>query len=97
MVLDDIARRPDAVVISCAAAQTDVLGHGDLHMVDEVREGLRRNRQIETVIAAGATFLIEGLQRLLELLKGLVVIETALYEPDSLGKAIPHMLTKRSA
>lgn len=179
MVLDDIARRPDAVVISCAASQTDVLGHGDLHMVDEVRvpdgvkqlvgepqrqdvlhrllaevvvdaedrllgenlvdhrielagagqivaeglldhhappravhglrqarfgqlladggEGIRRNRQIETVIAAGATFLIEGLQRLLELLEGRVVIETALHEPDSLGKAIPHMLTKRRA
>lgn len=49
------------------------------------------------MIAAGATFLIEGLQRLLELLEGRVVIETALHEPDSLGKAIPHMLTKRRA
>ena len=36
MVLDDVACRADAVVVAGAAAHADVLGHGDLHVVDEV-------------------------------------------------------------
>ncbi len=36
MVLDDVARRADAVVVAGTAADADVLGHGDLHVVDVV-------------------------------------------------------------
>ena len=36
MVLDDVARGADAVVVAGAAADADVLGHGDLHVVDVV-------------------------------------------------------------
>lgn len=36
VVLDDVARRADAVVVPGPAADADVLGHGDLHVVDVV-------------------------------------------------------------
>ncbi len=36
VVLDHVARRADAVVVAGAAADADVLGHRDLHVVDEV-------------------------------------------------------------
>ena len=36
VVLDDVARGADAVVVAGAAADADVLGHGDLHVVDVV-------------------------------------------------------------
>ena len=36
VVLDDVARRADAVVVAGATAEADVLGHGDLHVVDVV-------------------------------------------------------------
>src|SRR5665647_93328 len=36
MVLDDIARGADAVVVAGSAAYADVLGHRDLHVVDIV-------------------------------------------------------------
>ncbi|SKV43720.1 Uncharacterised protein [Mycobacteroides abscessus subsp. massiliense] len=49
------------------------------------------------MIAAGAAFLVERLQGLLELLEGLVIIETALHEPDSFGKTVPDVLTERGA
>ncbi|GAA3069071.1 hypothetical protein GCM10020000_61920 [Streptomyces olivoverticillatus] len=35
VVLDDVTGGADAVVVARAAADADVLGHGDLHMVDE--------------------------------------------------------------
>ena len=35
VVLDDVPGRADAVVVAGAAADADVLGHGDLHVVDE--------------------------------------------------------------
>ena len=34
MILDDVPGRPDAVVVPRAAADADVLGHRDLHVVD---------------------------------------------------------------
>jgi hypothetical protein len=34
VVLDDVAGRADAVVVARASADADVLGHGDLHVVD---------------------------------------------------------------
>ena len=37
MVLDDVAGGADAVVVAGAAADADVLGHRDLHVVDVVR------------------------------------------------------------
>ena len=36
VVLDDVARRADAVVVAGTAADADVLGHRDLHVVDVV-------------------------------------------------------------
>ena len=36
VVLDDVARGADAVVVAGPAADADVLGHGDLHVVDVV-------------------------------------------------------------
>jgi hypothetical protein len=36
VVLDDVAGGADAVVVARAAADADVLGHGDLHVVDVV-------------------------------------------------------------
>ena len=36
MVLDHVAGGADAVVVAGAAADADVLGHGDLHVVDVV-------------------------------------------------------------
>ena len=36
MVLDDVACGADAVVVSGAPGHADVLGHGDLHMVDVI-------------------------------------------------------------
>ena len=36
MVLDDVPGRADAVVVAGPAADPDVLGHGDLHVVDVV-------------------------------------------------------------
>ena len=36
VVLDHVARGADAVVVAGAAADADVLGHGDLHVVDVV-------------------------------------------------------------
>jgi hypothetical protein len=36
VVLDDVAGGADAVVVPGAAADADVLGHGDLHVVDVV-------------------------------------------------------------
>ena len=36
VVLDDVAGGADAVVVAGAAADADVLGHGDLHVVDVV-------------------------------------------------------------
>lgn len=36
MVLDDVSGGTDSVVVAAAAAETDVLGHRDLHTVDVV-------------------------------------------------------------
>ena len=36
MVLDQVAQRAGALVVAGAAADPDVLGRGDLHVVDEV-------------------------------------------------------------
>ena len=36
MVLDDVARCADAVVVTCTASHADILGHGDLHMVNVI-------------------------------------------------------------
>ena len=37
VVLDDVTGGADAVVVAAATAEPDVLGHGDLHVVDVVR------------------------------------------------------------
>ncbi len=55
MVLDDVARGADAVVVARAASDADVLGHRDLHVVDVVRvpdglEHLVREAQGEEVL-----------------------------------------------
>ena len=179
MVLDDVAGGADAVVVAAAAAESDVLGHGDLHVVDVVgvpdrlvqlvgepqrqdvlngllaqvvvdaehrllgedavddavefsalcrswpngfsmttrlqrpsgllaspdclqlfahhRERLRRDRQVERVIAAGAPLGVQLVQRLGELLERRVVVEGALHEPDPLGQPVPDLLAERGA
>ena len=55
-------------------------------------EGLRRDRQIERVIAACAAVGVEFLQRLGESAERLLVVECALDEPDPLGQPVPHLL-----
>src|SRR5660398_20466 len=44
VVLDDVSRGADAVVVARAAADADVLGHGDLHVVHVlgVPDGLKQ-------------------------------------------------------
>jgi hypothetical protein len=46
MVLDDVARRTDSVVVPGPALDADVLGHRDLHMVDEVRVPYRLEKLV---------------------------------------------------
>ena len=55
MVLDDVAGSADAVVVAGPPADADVLGHGDLHVVDVVGvphrlEHLVREAQGEQVL-----------------------------------------------
>ena len=174
MVLDHVTGRADPVVIAAPSAKADVLGHGDLHVVDEVGvpyrfvqlvgepqrqdvldgflaevvvdakhrllgehavdhsvelfgalqvvaerflddhptpaavlgtcqprllqllahhlEGLRRNRQVERVIAVGAALGVKLLQRLGQPLECLLVVECAPYEPNALGQPVPDLL-----
>ncbi len=179
MVLDDVAGGTDTVVVAAPPAETDVLGHGDLHAVDvvrvqhrlehlvgeaqcqevldrllaqvvvdaehrrlrehavdhsvellgalevvterlldhhpapaalrlvgqpgfrqllaDLRERLRRDRQVERVIAAGAALDVEFVQGLLEAFERGVVVESALYEPEPLRQAVPDLLAERRA
>ena len=46
VVLDDVAGRTDAVVVAGAGTDADVLGHGDLHMVDVVRVPQRLEHRV---------------------------------------------------
>ena len=53
----------------------------------DLLEGLRRDRQVERVVTAGAAVLVEFSDRLTEPLKGGVVVELALHKTDALGRA----------
>jgi hypothetical protein len=174
VILDDVAGRADAVVVAGATADTDVLGHGDLDVVDVVavpdgleelvgeadgqevldgllaqvvvdpedrvrrehslddrvefaggfevvaerllddhappravgagrhpgtlqlsaygREGARRDREIEGVVAAGSAALVEFGESLGQPVEGVVVIETARHKAQALGEATPDLL-----
>ena len=55
VVLDDVAGRADAVVVAGPAADADVLGHGDLHVVDVVaRSRSARTAGWRTAAPAGS-------------------------------------------
>ncbi len=182
VVLDDVACRADAVVVARAAADADVLGHRDLHVVDVVgvpdrlvqlvgeaqredvlhrllaevvvdaedrvgREGdlergvqltrrlqiaaerlldddatprvgvvgpvvdksgvlqllrddgevARRDREVERVVAHGAAFDVELLDRLAQPAERVVVAELAGDEADALQQLLPRLLTERRA
>ena len=174
VVLDHVAGRADAVVVPGPAADPDVLGHGDLHVVDVAAvpdrlvhlvgeaqrqdvlhrllaevvvdaehrlrredrrptiafssralarswpngfsittrrqagrpppesdrpdslelldhggEGLRRDRQVERVVAAGAALGVELVDAVGQLVERRVVVELAGHEPDALAELLP--------
>ena len=172
MVLDDVARGTDPVVVARTTPDADVLGHRDLHVVDVVgvpdrsehlvreaqREDVldrllgsgrcgtrrraehgrhdvagsraeggrarradhdapprprrcaepragqlathdgelaRRDREVERVVAARATPLVELEDRLGELVEGVVVVEGPLDEADALLEVTPRLLAER--
>ena len=65
-----------------------------LELPDDVTEELRRDRQVERVVAAGAALLVELLDGALELPERLVVGEVAGHEPDTLGELLPDLLAE---
>ena len=68
-----------------------------LELADHVAEELRRDRQVERVVAAGAALLVELLDGAAQLLEGLVVVEVAGHEPEALGELLPHLLAELRA
>jgi len=66
-------------------------------LADDLLEGLRRDRQVERVIAAGATFLIQVADRVGQPGEGLVVVELAADEADALQQLLPHLLAEGGA
>ncbi|CAM5734932.1 hypothetical protein SFUMM280S_04815 [Streptomyces fumanus] len=179
MVLDDVPGGADAVVVAGPAADADVLGHGDLHVVDvgpvpdrlvhlvgeaqrqdvldrllaqvvvdaedlvrlehvvhqrvqllgarqivperlfddgaapgalggvretvllelldHLGEELRRHREVEGVVAAGAPGGVQLVHGLAQLLEGVVVVEVARDEPHPLGELLPDLLAELGA
>jgi hypothetical protein len=68
-----------------------------LELTDHGREELRRDRQVEGVVAAGAAHLVELLDRLAQLRERGVVVEVAGHEAEALGQLVPHLLAERGA
>ncbi len=66
-------------------------------LLGNLREGLRRDGQIESVVTHGAASRVELVQSALEFEERVVVIELALHEADALGKLLPDILIKRRA
>ena len=87
-LLDDDA--PPAAVASLRQA---VL----LELLDDVAEELRRDREVEGVVAGGPAGLVELLDRTAELVEGGVVGEVARDEPEALGELLPDLLAELGA
>ncbi len=62
-----------------------------------LRERLRRDRQVERVVAQRAALRVELLDVGLQPLERLVVVELALHEADALRELLPHVLVERGA
>ena len=68
-----------------------------LELPDHVAEELRRDRQVERVVAAGAARLVELLDGAAQLSKADVVGEVAGHEPEPLGELLPDLLAELGA
>ena len=70
VVLDDVARGADAVVVAGAAADADVLGHGDLHVVDvraipdRLEQGVREPQRQDVLDRLLAEVVVDAEDRL---------------------------------
>ena len=60
-------------------------------------EGVRRDREVERVVAPRSPLLVELIDRFGEPLEGVVVVELALHEADALGELLPHRFIERGA
>ena len=60
---------------------------GAAQLLGDERERLRRDRQVERVVAHRAALAVELVEGLLEPVEGRVVVELALDEPDALRRA----------
>ena len=60
-------------------------------------ERLRRNRQVERVVAARSAVLVQFIDRVAEPLESVVVVELALDKADALGQLVPDRLVERGA
>ena len=58
---------------------------------------LRRDGEVEGVVAAGAADLVELLDRAAQLVELHVVAEVALHEPEALGELAPDLLAELGA
>ena len=68
---------------------------GPLELRHHVGEELRRDRQVEGVVAAGAALGVELRHGLGEPVEGVVVGELAGHEPDPLGQLLPDGVAER--
>ena len=68
-----------------------------LELADHVAEELRRDRQVERVVATGAAGLVELLEGAPQRLEGGVVGEVAGHEPEPLGELLPDLLAELRA
>ena len=66
-------------------------------LLEDDREGTRRDRQVERVVAARAAHPVEVVHRPLEPVERVVVVEGALDEPEALGEPVPDRLPERGA
>ena len=72
-----------------------VAGHAvALELAHHGLEGLRRDRQVEGMVASRSAFLVEFADRACQSLEGFVVVEFAANEPDSLEQLFPHLLAE---
>ena len=66
-----------------------------LELTDHVGEELRRDRQVEGVVARRAAFAVKLLDRVPELAERHVVGEVARHEPEALGQLPPDLFAER--
>ncbi len=68
-----------------------------LSWLDDVAEELRRDREVEGVVAVGAADLVELLDGAPQVVEGDVVVEVAGHEPEALGELPPDLLAELGA